>query len=156
MRARSMPAEPAGGHEPGRPKIVPLCQLRVNFRLEKAAPPPNGSGAAKPPMTKPIAIDLPHRLGTAEARRRIENGIDDLERHIPGAADVSHRWTGDRLHLSIAAMGQAIDATIDVEAAKVHLELSLPPALAFFARPIEAALRRKGTDMLEDKRGEAG
>lgn len=104
-------------------------------------------------MTRPIAIDLPHKLGVDEARRRLEKGAGDLERHIPGAAEVTHRWSGDRLHLSVSAMGQSIDATIDVEAAKVHLEVVLPPALAFFARPIEAALRYKGTEMLEDRSG---
>jgi hypothetical protein len=99
----------------------------------------------------PIALDLPHSLGAAEARRRIENGVGSLKDHIPGAADVRSSWTGDRLDLKILAMGQEMDAQLDVRDTLVHLEMLLPPALSFFARPIEAALRHGGTAMLEDK-----
>ena len=99
----------------------------------------------------PIAFDLPHSLGQAEARRRIDNGVGSLKDHIPGAAEVRSSWTGDRLGLQIMAMGQEVSARIDVRESVVHLEMLLPPALAFFAKPIEAALSRGGTAMLEDK-----
>ena len=99
----------------------------------------------------PIAIDLPHSLGAAEARRRIENGVGNLKDHIPGAAEVRSAWSGDQLVLQIVAMGQEMDARLDVRESVVHLEMLLPPALAFFARPIEEALRHGGTAMLEDK-----
>jgi hypothetical protein len=101
----------------------------------------------------PIAFDLPHSLGQAEARRRIENGVGSLRDHIPGAAEVRSSWSGDQLVLQITAMGQAVDARLDVRESVVHLEMLLPPALAFFARPIELALRRGGEAMLEDKSG---
>ncbi|MGQ0660015.1 polyhydroxyalkanoic acid system family protein [Sphingosinicella sp.] len=104
----------------------------------------------------PIAIDLPHSLGAAEARRRIENGVGNLKDHIPGAAEVRSAWNGDQLGLQIMAMGQEVNARLDVRESLVHLEMLLPPALAFFAKPIEAALRHGGTAMLEDKsRGRA-
>jgi len=99
----------------------------------------------------PIAFDLPHSLGQAEARRRIENGVGSLRDHIPGAAEVRSSWSGDQLSLRIMAMGQEVDARLDVRESLVHLEMLLPPALAFFARPIELALRRGGEAMLEDK-----
>lgn len=99
----------------------------------------------------PIAFDLPHSLGQAEARRRIENGVGSLRDHIPGAAEVRSSWSGDQLALRIMAMGQEVDARLDVRESLVHLEMLLPPALAFFARPIELALRRGGEAMLEDR-----
>jgi len=99
----------------------------------------------------PIAFDLPHSLGAAEARRRIENGIGSLKDHIPGGAEVRSAWTGDQLGLQIMAMGQEVNARLDIRETVVHLEMMLPPALAFFARPIELALRRGGETMLEDK-----
>lgn len=107
-------------------------------------------------MTAPIQVDLPHRLGAAEARRRIAGGIGKLEDFIPGAADVRASWTGDRLDLRVAAMGQQVDARIDVRETLVRVEVVLPPALAFFGRAIEAALRRKGADLLEDRSGGRG
>ena len=55
-------------------------------------------------------------------------------------------WTGDQLGLQIVAMGQEVNARLDVRETLVHLEMLLPPALAFFAKPIELAHapRRRG------------
>ena len=107
-------------------------------------------------MERPIEVDLPHRLGKDEARRRIASNVHRLRDAIPGGAThVESRWEGDELHLDIAAMGQTIATTIAVEESKVRLRLMLPPMLAMFAGPIEAALSRKGGDLLlEDKGGE--
>lgn len=103
-------------------------------------------------MTKPIRVDLPHRLGAQEAKRRLQNGIGSLKDHIPGgAAEVSATWQDDRMNLLVRAMGQDVRATVDVEESKVRLEVQLPPMLSFLATPIEALLKHKGSEMLEDK-----
>ncbi|WP_129794286.1 polyhydroxyalkanoic acid system family protein [Sphingosinicella sp. CPCC 101087] len=107
-------------------------------------------------MTSPIQVDLPHRLGAEEAKRRIDEGTGRLKDFIPGGAEVRSAWTGDRLGLQVSAMGQEVNAQIDVRDTFVRVELLLPPGLAFFERAIEAALRRKGTDLLEDRSGEPG
>ena len=104
-------------------------------------------------MTQPIQVDLPHKLGAAEAKRRIEGGIGRLKDFVPGGAEVRSAWTGDRLGLQVNAMGQEVNAQIDVQDRYVRVELLLPPALAFFRQAIEAALKRKGEDLLEDKSG---
>lgn len=105
-------------------------------------------------MNKPFIVDMPHRLGREEAKQRMRNGIGKLPEHIPGgAAKVESRWEGDRMHLHVVAMGQTVSGTLDVQDAKVHVELMLPPMLAMLAGPIEKFLRSKGGEMLEDKRG---
>jgi hypothetical protein len=106
-------------------------------------------------MHKPFIVDMPHRLGTQEAKRRLQAGIGRLPEHIPGAgkADVSSRWEGDRLHLHVKAMGQSVGGHLDVRDDHVHVELMLPPLLAMMAGPIEKYLRSKGQQMLEDKSG---
>lgn len=104
-------------------------------------------------MTKPIEVDLPHKLGREEARRRIAANIGKLERHLPGGADVASRWEGDTLKLDVGAMGQSVESEIRVGDDKVHCRIALPGMLALFAAPIEAALKSKGGDLLlEDKR----
>lgn len=103
-------------------------------------------------MQQPIQVDLPHKLGRDEARRRIANNIHKLKEHIPGGAQVSSSWTGDELDLAVNALGQAVEARIGVEETKVRVRVMLPGMLAMFAGPIEAMLQKKGNILLEDKR----
>jgi len=103
-------------------------------------------------MTQPIDVDLPHRLGKDEARRRIANNIHKLEQHIPGGAQVQSMWNGDQLSLQVAAMGEAVNATIDVMESKVHLKVLLPGMLGMFAGMVQVALQKKGGVLLEDHR----
>ena len=101
-------------------------------------------------MTQPIDVDLPHNLGKDEARRRIANNIHKLEQHIPGGAQVQSGWSGDQLNLQVAAMGEAVNATIDVMDTKVHLKVLLPGMLGMFAGVVQDALQKKGDVLLED------
>ena len=101
-------------------------------------------------MTQPIEVDLPHKLGKDEARRRIANNIHKLQEHIPGGAEVQSGWAGDQLNLDVAAMGQSVTATIDVMEDKVRLKVLLPPMLGMFAGLIQGALQKKGSVLLED------
>lgn len=102
-------------------------------------------------MSNPVTVDLPHKLGAEEARRRIERNVDKLTDHIPGGAKVGSRWNGDRLDLDIDAMGQQVAAQIDIQESVVRLTVTLPPALAFFGGMLEPLIRKQGTTMLEDK-----
>jgi hypothetical protein len=102
-------------------------------------------------MSSPINIDLPHKLGQAEARRRIAGGIHKIEAHLPAGAQVVSRWEGDRMHLTVGAMGQEVRAAVDVYDDKVHVEAVLPAMLGFFGKQIESVLRKRGGDLLEDK-----
>ncbi len=103
-------------------------------------------------MSQPIQVDLPHRLGKDEARRRIANNIHKLESHIPGGAKVQSGWAGDQLNLDVRALGDAVTATIDVEENRVRLRVLLPGMLGMFAGPIQAMLQKKGDLLLEDHR----
>jgi hypothetical protein len=103
-------------------------------------------------MNQPLTIDLPHKLGAEEAKRRMQDGIGHLKDHIPGgAAEVRSSWQGDRMNLAVQAMGQEVSAHIDVEETVVRVEMLLPPMLSFFGKQIEGYLRNKGGQMLEDK-----
>lgn len=104
-------------------------------------------------MNQPIVIDLPHKLGAEQAKARMSRGIGKLKDHIPGgSAQVESRWEGNRMYLRVQALGQEVSGHIDVHETKVRLELIVPPFLALFASKIEALVRSKGADMLEDKR----
>jgi hypothetical protein len=102
-------------------------------------------------MSNPLTVDLPHKLGAEEARRRIERNVGNLASHIPGGAQVGSRWTGDRLDLDVGAMGQQVAVQIDVQETVVRMTVNLPPALAFFGGMIEPLIRKQGAVLLEDK-----
>ena len=101
--------------------------------------------------SSPVSFDLPHKLGKEEARNRLMNGVDKIERHIPGGAKVDSSWQGDRMTMKVATMGQELSTTIDVFESHVRLEVVLPPMLAFFGKQIETVVRKQTAEMLEDK-----
>lgn len=100
----------------------------------------------------PISVDVPHNLGTAEARRRLENGTGSLVRHLPAGATAQPRWSGNQLELDVAALGQEVRAKLDVQDKLVRVALVLPPALSFLGPMIEAGIRRTGAELLQDQR----
>ena len=102
-------------------------------------------------MSAPIHVDLPHNLGAAEAKRRIAGNLGGLTGMLPAGASVSSDWQGDRLKLAVGALGQTIDARLDVEEKRVRVTVLLPPALAFFGAAVEAGLRQSGGALLEDR-----
>jgi putative polyhydroxyalkanoate system protein len=104
-------------------------------------------------MSNPITVDLPHSLGAAEAKRRIQNGSGRLADQFPGGAKVRSDWQGDRMNLAVAAMGQEVNATIDVQETIVRLQVQLPGVLSFFGSKVEALIRRHGAELLEDRSG---
>src|SRR5579875_2903632 len=101
-------------------------------------------------MTQPIDVDLAHNLGKEEAKRRIGDNIHKLERHIPGGARVQSGWSGDQMNLTISAMGETVNSTIDVMETRVHLKVLLPGMLGMFAGIVQATLQKKGNTLLED------
>ena len=101
-------------------------------------------------MTHPIQVDLPHNLGKDEARRRIANNTHKLTEHIPGGAHVESGWTGDELNLKVQALGETVQAAVDVDETIVRLKVLLPGMLGMFSGLVQAALQKKGNALLED------
>jgi hypothetical protein len=99
-------------------------------------------------MSAPVDVDIPHQLGRAEARRRVEAGFGQLAGWIPGGAVSAHRWEGDSLHFQVGAMGVQVAARLDVGDKAVHAHLELPAFLGSFAPQIQEKLRQKGPDLL--------
>ncbi len=100
-------------------------------------------------MTAPVVVEVPHQLGLAEARRRVDAGIGKLAGWFPGGAEVEHRWDGDVLHFTLAAMGQKVASMLDVRADRVIATVDLPPFLAFFADRIRAKLEKEAPKLLD-------
>ena len=103
-------------------------------------------------MATPITVTLPHQLGRAEARRRIENGFGKIAQALPGGAGTSsQRWEGDRLVFAVGALGQTVSGVIDVHDTAVRMEIQLPGVLGLLAGGLKDRLRKAGTLLLTRK-----
>jgi hypothetical protein len=104
-------------------------------------------------MAKPLIVEIPHELGLAEARRRIADGLGQVQGLLDktGVAVDRMAWTDDRLDFAMAAMGQKVDGQVDVGPQTVRVEVRLPLLLALFAERIQKKLGQEGNLLLTKK-----
>lgn len=103
-------------------------------------------------MSKPVVVTIPHQLGRAEARRRIEQGVTQLVSQIAAVGEMKQAWEGDVLRFSLQAIGQTVSGHIAVGEQEVRLEVILPGILAMIANKVKGRLRQEGQILLEHKR----
>ncbi len=104
-------------------------------------------------MSSPVTLNIPHELGRAEARKRIDEGFGKLAGQLgSGIADLKQQWDGDRLNFSLRAMGQAITGAVDVGDQAVRLEVLLPGLLGMIAGKIKGKLQSEGKVLLEHRK----
>jgi putative polyhydroxyalkanoate system protein len=103
-------------------------------------------------MSKPVIVNLPHELGRAEARRRLEGGFGRIRDQIGvKALAFTERWEGDRMHFDAGAMGQKVTGRVEVFDKSVRIEVDLPWFLAAIAQKIQGRVQNAGTLLLEKK-----
>jgi putative polyhydroxyalkanoate system protein len=100
-------------------------------------------------MSKPVVVNIPHELGRAEARRRIDEGVGRLTSQIGAVGELKQEWTGDTLAFSLQAIGQTVTGTIEILEREVRLEVHLPGIFAMIAGKVKGRLREQGQILLE-------
>lgn len=103
-------------------------------------------------MSKPLVVSIPHRLGKAEAVRRLKSGLSSAQsdfRHIFTVQEET--WVGDTLTFRLSALGQAASGIIDVREDHVQLEVHLPWLLAKIAEKAQGLIHQRGRLLLEKK-----
>jgi hypothetical protein len=99
-------------------------------------------------MTDPITIDIPHQLGRAAARAKLDQGAAQIAGVIPGGSLKSQRWEGDTLFFEVETMGQRVAARLEVFETRIHALVDLPPIAALFAGKIRDKLGQAGAKLL--------
>jgi hypothetical protein len=103
-------------------------------------------------VSQPVTVTLPHQLGVAEARWRIDEGFADFARHLATApAAIERSWQGDTLNFSLSSFGQALTGRVVVAATQVTVEIQLPGLLAMLASRVKGTLQREGRLLLEKR-----
>jgi putative polyhydroxyalkanoate system protein len=108
------------------------------------------------PISRPLIVLVPHRLGRQEARRRLDSGIDRLQRELHVLlSGLDYHWQGDTLNFSASAMWQRITGRIEVLDDAVRVEIELPWVMRLLRDTIAKRVRGRGVALLERPPGEA-
>lgn len=103
-------------------------------------------------MSKPLVVVIPHQLGLAGARQRLDTGIEALTTKFGSQiSSVDSRWTGDHLDLVLTAVGQSVTAALDVAEDNVRVEVQLPWMLALIAEKAKTLIQKEGQLLLDKK-----
>src|ERR1044072_2396347 len=103
-------------------------------------------------MTRPLTVTVPHALGVAEARRRLDAGFAQLTQQMPGGmGSIEKSWKDNRLSFSATAMGQVAGGHLHVADDAVHIVVHLPGLLGMLAGKILGTLERQGRILREKK-----
>ena len=103
-------------------------------------------------MSESVTVEISHRLGRAEAVRRIKDGLARANGRLGSMIAIDQpSWEGDTLRFSMRALGQSAAARIDVLEDALRIEVSLPSLLAQAVKRLIPILRREATALLEKK-----
>ena len=106
-------------------------------------------------MSVPVTATIPHSLGKAEARRRLEEGFGNLHQNMTGGLmgvlSFQKRWENDRLHFEGGALGQKLSGSLDVTDDAVRIHIDLPELLAALADRMRGTLQKQTRKLLEKK-----
>ncbi len=96
-----------------------------------------------------VTVSVPHQLGRAEARRRIEQQIQELKTHFGhGFATLEDRCVGDELRFQLSDTGQTVTGRAIVEEQQVWIEVGLPWFLAALANLVRQEVKDRGRLLL--------
>lgn len=89
-----------------------------------------------------MTIQVEHRLPKEEAKRKIEELIDQTrEEHKDEIQSLVVEWSGDSAHIRIQAKGYSTAGTMDVKDKEVDLDFHVPFMLQVFSKKIKAVIQ---------------
>ena len=97
-----------------------------------------------------MEVAIPHSLGKDTVRERLRTRGHMIGDGIPGGmADVATSWPSEnRMAMTVSAMGQTLNAHVDIEDRQIVFVVDVPPALGFVKPIIEGAIRQQGHKLL--------
>src|SRR5262245_58889559 len=107
-------------------------------------------------MSQPLLVSIPHKLGRAEARRRVDSGVGRLRPEVNAIlSGLDYHWEGDTLAFVASALWQRITGRIEVLDEAVRVEIDLPWIMQFLRDTVIRQVRGRGVALLEKPPGEA-
>jgi hypothetical protein len=101
-------------------------------------------------MSRPVVVTIPHKLGKAEAKRRLQAGFSNVRSSFGEKFIVlKDAWAGEHLDFEASLFGQSTTGTVDVADDHVRLEVLLPWVLALLANQAKVLVEKQGRLMLQ-------
>ena len=95
-------------------------------------------------------ITIPHSLGAAEAKRRIEVGLPKLAAHIPGGGALSSEWPAPHtLAMTITALGSKIPVRLEILEAEIKGSLEVPALMKMMQGQVAEFVKISAAKMLD-------
>ena len=90
-----------------------------------------------------LTVKIPHTLGRAEVKRRIQDRLRTLKEQPNGVlANIQDSWHEDKLEFKLWALGQSISGHLLVEESAVDLEVQLPWMFSMLTNPIKRQIEQ--------------
>jgi hypothetical protein len=103
-------------------------------------------------VAEPLTVTIPHRLGKAEALRRVQSGLGRVRSDYQNLMTIEREsWEGDRVDFQVRALGQSAAGALEFFDTELRLTVTLPWLLARVAGALVPAVRREATLLLEKK-----
>jgi hypothetical protein len=103
-------------------------------------------------VSETVTVTVGHRLGKAEAARRLKEGLARSRGHLGAMIAIDQEtWQGDTLRFRMRVLGQTAAASIEVLEEALRVEVSLPWLLAQAAKRLLPILRKETSLLLEKK-----
>jgi hypothetical protein len=94
-------------------------------------------------------VSVPHELGQAAARARVEGFVDNVRSDLPAhVSDVAGEWNNYQLNFRLVATGMQITGTLQVEERLAEVSGSMPLAAVLFRGQIERSIREELSRLL--------
>ena len=103
-------------------------------------------------MSETVTVVVGHRLGKAEAVRRLKDGFARTNDQLGSIITIDQEtWQGDTLGFRMRVLGQTAAGSIEVLEDALRIDVSLPRLLASAAKRLVPILRNAATLLLEKK-----
>jgi hypothetical protein len=76
-------------------------------------------------MDKSIVVTVPHNLGAEAAKSRVAASIERLRTDLDKLARTEVHWSGNKADLQVSALGQTVNAQLDVHNDALRIEVRL-------------------------------
>jgi putative polyhydroxyalkanoate system protein len=96
-----------------------------------------------------LTVAIPHQLTRSEAKRRIEEGVAQLQQQYHTTlGQLTRTWNGDTMDFTLHVMAMTLPGQLHVEDQVVRINVTLPWALAMLAESMKPMIEQEGRKLL--------